>query len=207
MTILLTIAAVFFIILGSEFWWRKNQSHGEFSRKFIHITVGSFVAFWPFYLDWNQIQFLSIAFLIVVGFSKYLNVFQAIHSVQRPTLGELYFALAVGIVPFITHDKWIFMAAILQMGLADGMAAVIGERWGKQSYLVFGSRKSIAGSLTFYIFSLAILVLYVYGSGDNLTPFVVVGIGAVATAIENLAVRGLDNILLPIFVAVVLQKL
>lgn len=207
MTILFTIIAVFLIILGSEFWWRKNQAHGEFSRKFIHITVGSFVAFWPFYLDWNQIQFLSVAFLIVVGFSKYLNVFQAIHSVQRPTLGELYFALAVGIVPFITHDKWIFMAAILQMGLADGMAAVIGERWGKQSYLVFGSRKSLAGSLTFYIFSLAILVMYVYGSGDNLAPFAVVGISAVATAIENLAVRGLDNILLPLFVAVVLQKL
>lgn len=207
MTFALAVFAVFLIIIGSEIWWRQKQPHNEFSRKFVHITVGSFVAFWPFFLTWQQIQLLSIAFLVVVGVSKYFNLFQAIHSVQRPTHGELFFALAVGLVPFITHDKWIFMAAILQMGLADGMAAVIGERYGKQSYLVFGHRKSLAGSLTFYIFSLMIMVFYVYGSGVNLSPYVVVGVAAVATGIENLAVKGLDNLLLPVFIAVALQGL
>lgn len=206
MYLLLTVLAVFLIIVGCEIWWRKNQTHGEFSRKFVHITVGSFVAFWPFYLDWRQIQFLSIAFLIVVGFSKYLNFFQAIHSVQRPTLGELYFALAVGLVPFITHNKWVFMAAMLQMALADGMAAVIGERYGKQSYLVFGHRKSVAGSLTFYIISLAILVLFVYGSGYQIAPFIIVILSIICTAIENFAVKGLDNIILPVLVAVLLER-
>jgi len=207
MALIFTVAVVALIILGSEIWWRRSRIHGEFSRKFVHITVGSFVAFWPFYLDWRQIQLLSLAFLLVVGISKNLNFFQAIHSVQRPTWGELYFALAVGLVPFITHDKWIFTAAILQMSLADGFAAVVGERFGKQSYLIFGHRKSLAGSLTFYIVSMAIFVFYVYGSGTDLSPFVVVVTSLVATGVENVAVKGLDNIVLPIFVSVVLSRL
>ena len=180
--------------------------HGEFSRKFIHITVGSLVAFWPFFLSWRQIQLLSIAFLIVVVVSKYLHLFQAIHSVQRPTYGELYFALAVGIVPFITHDKWIYMAALLQMSLADGLAAIMGSRYGKQSYLVFGHTKSVVGTVTFFVVSLSILIGYIYLSGDDLSALLILSVAAGAAVLENLAVRGLDNLLLPIMVAVILAK-
>ena len=142
MNLLLTVLVVFLILLGSEIWWRRRISHGEFSRKFVHITVGSFVAFWPFFLTWNQIRLLGVGFLVVVGISKYFRLFRAIHTVQRPTMGELYFALAVGLVTFMTHDQWIYMAALMQMSLADGFAAVMGVRFGRQSYLVFSHRKT-----------------------------------------------------------------
>ena len=108
MTILLTILAVLALILIGEFWWRHQRLQTEFTRKFVHITVGSFVAFWPFFLSWNEIRILSVAFLIVVAISKHLRIFRAIHSVQRPTWGELYFAVAVGAITFITNDKWIY---------------------------------------------------------------------------------------------------
>lgn len=208
MALILTVLAVFLVLLGSELWWRKNQVHGEFTRKFVHITVGSFVAFWPFFLSWNEIQLLSIAFLIVVGISKYLHLFSAIHSVQRPTWGELYFALAVGLVPFITHDKWIYMAALLQMSLADGLAAILGSRYGKQSYLVFGHKKSVVGTLTFFLVSLLILIGYnIIGDGDISPIIYVITIAAVAAFVENLAVKGLDNLLLPLLVAFALARL
>ncbi len=74
MAVIFTVLAVFLVLLGSELWWRKHITHSEFSRKFVHITVGSFVAFWPFYLSWGQIRLLSLGFLIVVGISKYLHV-------------------------------------------------------------------------------------------------------------------------------------
>ena len=67
MALILTVLAVFALLMGSEFWWRTHDSHDEFSRKFVHITVGSFVAFWPFYLSWGQIMFLSLAFLVVIS--------------------------------------------------------------------------------------------------------------------------------------------
>jgi len=147
MRIVATILIVFLLLVIGELWWRKQKLHTEFARKFVHITVGSFVAFWPFFLSWQEIRLLSVAFLVVVGISKYLNVFRAIHTVQRPTWGELFFAMAVGTITFITHDKWIYTTALLQMSLADGFAAVIGTRWGQRfRYIVFGHAKSILGT-------------------------------------------------------------
>src|SRR5690242_6050840 len=93
-----TVALVFLVLLASEAYWRKHQPDSEISCKFIHLSIGSFVAFWPFFLSWNEIRLLSLAFVLAVAISKWLNIFQAIHSVQRPTWGEVYFALAVGLL-------------------------------------------------------------------------------------------------------------
>lgn len=207
MQLILTVSLIFLLLVGNEVWWRKHVVHNEFSRKFIHVTVGSFVAFWPFFLSWDQIKWLSLAFLVVIGLSKYLHVFRAIHSVQRPTLGEIYFALAVGIVAIITQDKWIYMAALLQMSLADGLAAIVGIRYGKQSYLVFGHRKSIMGSSAFFVVSLLIVIGYAQLSGVSLGWVSLLGLAALTTVIENVGVKGLDNLLVPVLVAVVLKML
>jgi len=202
-----TVLIVFIILVMSELWWRSHKSHDEFSRKSVHITVGSFVAFWPFFLSWGQIELLSVAFFIVVMASKYLGVFQAIHSVQRPTWGELFFALAVGAVALLTHDKWIYAAALLQMSLADGLAAVFGVRYGNRyKYLVFGHPKSIVGTSTFFVVSLAILLGFRQWADVSLGLGAAVGISALASIVENLAVHGLDNLVLPVVVALLLTR-
>jgi phytol kinase len=204
MTLILTVLFVFVILLGSEWWWRKRITHSEFSRKFVHITVGSFVAFWPFFLTWNEIRLLSVGFVVVIGLSKYFHVFRAIHSVQRPTLGELYFALAVGLITFVTQNEWIYMAALLQMSLADGFAAVAGVRFGRQSYLMFSHRKTVVGSAAFFVTSLAILIAYAQLASVHLNPAFIAGAAALATVIENFGVSGLDNLLVPLIIAVLL---
>lgn len=198
---IITVLAVLVVLLVSEFWWRKHIKHSEFSRKSVHITVGSFVAFWPFYLTWDQIRLMSLGFLIVVSVSKYFRLFRAIHSVQRPTMGELYFALAAGAVTYLTHDHWIYTTALLQMSLADGFAAVMGVRYGRQSYLVFGHRKSLVGTVTFFLTSLAILVSYTLVTPAHLGPMFMIGAAALAAIVENLAVAGVDNLLVPALIA------
>jgi dolichol kinase len=208
MRILLTILAVLALILIGEVWWRKQRLHTEFTRKFVHITVGSFVAFWPFFLSWNEIRYLSVAFLIVVGVSKYFRLFRAIHSVQRPTLGELFFALAVGAVTFITQDKSIYAAALLQMSLADGFAAVVGTNYGQRfRYIVFGHAKSILGTFTFLVVSALILTGYSHQSGQYLTAVFIFDLSVAASIIENIGVAGLDNLLVPVLIAGALRFL
>lgn len=208
MAFLLAVLVVFVLLAGCELWWRRRDVHGEFSRKFIHVTVGSFVAFWPFFLSWNQIRLLSVAFLIVVLISKQLQIFKAIHSVQRPTWGEIFFALAVGVVTFITHDKWVYMAALLQMSLADGLAAVMGVRYGLgRAYKVLGHTKTLIGSATFYIISVTILVAFVHFSTMMLTIPAILALAFAATIIENFGVQGFDNLLVPVVVALGLRAL
>ncbi len=207
MMLVLTIFVVFGLLMISEFWWRKQRAHNEFSRKFVHITVGSFVAFWPFFLTWNQIRAMSLAFLIVVAISKYLHIFRAIHSAQRPTMGELFFALSVGAVTIITQDKWIYMVALLQMSLADGLAAIIGIRYGQRHrYTVFGHTKSLLGTFTFFIVSLTLLIAgFSYASGSEVPIPFAISLAVVMSLIENIGIQGIDNLLIPILVASVLR--
>ena len=205
MTLVLVVLVVFLLLSLNEVWWRKHTVHSELSRKFIHVTVGSFVAFWPFILSWGQIQLLSVAFLVVVALSKYLGVFRAIHSVQRPTWGEILFAIAVGSVTLITRSKSIYAASLLQMSLADGMAAVIGTRYGNRiKYLVFGYTKSVVGTLTFLVVSTLILIGFSHYGRANLDVTWIVGVAVIASFVENLAIRGLDNLLVPVTVALLL---
>lgn len=205
MAVFFSVLVVFLLLVINEIWGRRVVTHGEFSRKFAHITVGSFVAFWPFFLTWDEIRLLSVAFLVVVFISKQLKLFQAIHSVQRPTWGELLFAASVGIISFLTEDKWIYTTALLQMSLADGFAAVIGTKFGrKQRYAVAGYAKSVIGTLTFFVVSVAILVMYKHTPGASIDWPGILGIAMLASLVENLAVRGLDNLLVPLLVAALL---
>ena len=205
MAFILSIVIVFLLLVGSELYWRKRGLHDEFSRKLIHITVGSYVAFWPYMLSARQIQLLSAAFLVIVAISKYFNLFSVIHSVQRPTWGELWFALVVGLLSFTLHHPHIYTAALLEMSLADGMAAVIGTRYGKRlRYSVFGSAKSLEGTLTFFVISCLILSGYALASHMMLVAYLIIPISLGATLLENVAVRGSDNLVVPLYMAVVL---
>ncbi len=206
MTLILTVLTVFLILVASEWWWRRRKTHGEVSRKFIHITVGSFAAFWPLFLDWWQILLLSAAFIVVVLVSRYFGIFRTIHTVERPTWGEVYFALAVGGLALLTHNNAIYAAALLHMGLADGLAAIIGVRYGAHnSYKVLGHTKSIAGTLTFLFCSMIILIVYATVTPHLIAPVILVALAIVATALENVSVRGLDNIVVPAVVAIALH--
>jgi len=201
----LVALAVFVVLCASELYWRKRHPTGEFSRKFVHITIGTFVAFWPFFLSWNQIRLLSLAFIIIVAFSKWFGIFRAIHSVQRPTWGEVYFAIVVGLLTFVTHSKSIYAASLLQMSLADGLAAVVGVRYGKRHrYYIFSHPKSVPGTLTFLVLSVGILAYYSVHSHHLSAPYIaVLSVGSALA--ENFGVGGLDNIFVPLVIALVLS--
>lgn len=207
MYLIVSVLAVFLLLCVSEFGWRKHWLNNEVGRKFVHITVGSFVAFWPFFLSWNQICLMSLAFLVVVILSDRFKIFRAINSVQRPTYGEIFFAVSVGLLTFITHSKAIYAAAILQMSLADGFAAIVGTRFGRDNkYFVFSHAKSVAGTLAFAVTALVILTGYGVFAVAGL-PIVHIIIGAaVGTVVENVAIFGLDNLFVPLFIGLLLAK-
>lgn len=205
MAIVLTILIILVILLANEWWWRKHEVHNEVSRKFVHVTVGSFVAAWPFFLSWQEIRLLSMAFVASVLISRYLGLFKAIHSVQRPTWGEVFFAMAVGLVTLITSDSWIYAIALLQMSLADGLAAIIGSHFGgRYRYSVFGSAKTVLGTLTFFVVSLAIMVGLREHVPASLSLASLASLSLAAGLIENLGIKGSDNLFVPILVALVL---
>lgn len=204
--LILTVLAVLVVLVMNEWWWR-DRIHGEVSRKAVHVSVGTFVAFWPLFLTWRQIEILSLAFVIGVIVSQKFQIFRTLHSVQRPTWGELFFGLSVGLVAATTHSPAIYVVALLHMSLADGLAAIMGVKYGaRNAYMVFGARKTLTGTLTFACVSTLILVGFAVQqhTGFHLS-YIPLILGA--TVIENMAVRGLDNLLIPLLVAFVLSQL
>lgn len=210
MGILLTIAVVFItfcILVFAEYLSRSRQIHAELTRKLVHVAVGTFVAFWPFFLSWRQIQLLSLAFFVVISLSIKFNVFRSIHAVKRSMTGELLFAIVIGLLATISSSPWVFMAAMLHLSVADGLAAVIGLGWGhKNSYKVFGRMKSIAGSGAFLVTSFCILAIYGLLSNSTTSVTTLLWLPFVATLTENLAVRGTDNLVMPLLIALVLSS-
>jgi dolichol kinase len=203
----LAVIFVFAILVLAEYLSRTTRIHAELTRKFVHVAVGTFVAFWPFFLTWRTIQFLSLAFFVVVSLSIKLNLFRSIHAVERNVLGELLFAIVIGMLALIATNKWVFMAAMLNLSLADGLAAIVGLGWGDtNSYKVFGRTKSISGTVAFAVTSLIVLMIYAAGSHANIGWFTYIWLPLLAAGAENVAVRGTDNIVMPLLVAVILSS-
>lgn len=207
MLAILAVVIVFIILVLAEYLSRYKGLHSELSRKLVHIAVGAFVAFWPFFLSWRQIQLLSLAFLAVILLSIKFNIFQAIHAVKRNVAGEVLFAISIGILALISTTPWVFTAAMLFLSVADGMAAVVGVLWGDDNtYKVFGHKKSIAGSLAFFFSGLSIMLLYTVFGHAPYSALTLLGLPIIATVAENVAVQGTDNLVIPLLVGLVLTS-
>jgi phytol kinase len=202
----LAVLIVFCLLLLAEYGSRTKQIHAELTRKFVHMSVGSFVAVWPFFLSWRWIELLSLAFLATLVVSIKFNVFRSIHAVKRGVAGELLFAVAIGVLALLVHDKWIFLAAMLNLSLGDGVAAVTGTLWGgRTQYKVFGRTKSWVGTSAFLVVSVAISIFYIVVGPAHASFTLLVMAPIIATLAENVATRGTDNLVMPVLLALVLS--
>lgn len=205
MAFVLTIIAVFLILLVAEYLARRTNMHAELTRKFVHMAVGIFVAFWPFFLSWREIEILSSAFFVVILISIKLTIFRAIHTTPKRAVGEISFAMVIGFLALLSSSKWIFMVAMLNLAIGDALAAIVGLLWGeKNQYKVFGKTKSIAGTSAFFVISLALMVVYVTASHDSANFTTLFMVPVIATITENVAVNGTDNLIMPVLIALLL---
>lgn len=139
------------------------------------------------------------------------RLFHSVYSVRRKSWGDLIGPGAIGILALFEPTKLVFAAAVLHIALADGLAAVIGTRYGKNNtYRVLWNKKSVVGTLTFIIMSFNILVwLYVRGE-VGFTPITLPALFIIpfSTAyIENISPWGSDNLFVPLTVIALLGSL
>lgn len=209
--VLLTLIIVFIILLLNEYFSKKRILKGENSRKFLHILVGSFGAFWPFYMTWNQISFIAFGAVLFIAFIKNAHIFKSFYAVDRKSWGDLIAPATIGILATLEPSKLVFTAAVLHIALADGLAAVIGTRYGKgNSYKVLWNKKSIVGTMTFIIMSFNIMI-WVYVRGEiELTAVTLPAlllVPFITAYIENIAPWGSDNLFVPLAVVALLGTL
>ncbi len=206
--IFLTLVVIFIALVVNELLWRKKKIKNEVARKSIHISVAAFVAFWPYYLSYRYIEYIALAFIIVIYISRRFGLFKSIEQVKRNTLGEYFFPLGILVVALFAPQKEIFTTALLCVGFADGLAALVGQKYGRNNrYKIFSGFKSIAGSLTVLVVSLVILLLINYFGHLNLPIISFVLMPLDVALVEAFAPYGSDDFLIPLSVLVILRLL
>ncbi|ELS00452.1 dolichol kinase [Xenococcus sp. PCC 7305] len=180
----------------------------ELTRKIVHIGSGNVIllAWWLGISGWVIIVAAAIASVIAIT-SYLLPILPSINSIGRKSLGTLFYAISIGILTAIFWEQQPQYTAIgiLVMAWGDGMAAIIGQRWGKHQYQVFAMTKSWEGSLAMaastYIVTNAILLFVL---GNHWQTWLISAIAAsVATSLEAFSKWGIDNLTVPLGTAIV----
>jgi len=189
-------AYVIILLLISE---KILKNHPRISRKFLHIMVGNILFILPLFKTWWVITFLAAFPFVILTFL--MSPYSPIKSVKDKLsesghgLGLVYYSISWTVLALLFFDKpWIIAVGIAAMSYGDGMASLIGENFGKRKYNLTGDTKSIEGSLTMFIVLILTLgiVLTYYGMPFNFISLAVIAF--VATLLEAITPRGLDNI-------------
>lgn len=208
--VFICLAGIFLILLIAELLRERKILKGEYLRKFVHIVSGSFIAFWPWLISWRLIQTLSLLMVMIMLTNKYIGFFNYHGKVRRVTYGDYFFALAILVCSFIAQDKIFFMLAILEVALADGLAAVAGIGFGRGwEYKVWGVKKTVIGTMVFWIVSAAILTPGLLAEHDvfsfNAYYYLLLLLPPALTLLENVAIYGADNLLVPLGLIIILR--
>ena len=174
------------------------SKYPTFSRKFVHIMVGNVLFILPLFATRFAMTFLAAApFILLTFLMSPKSPIKLDHKVSTSGhgLGLVYYAISWTVLAFFFFDQpWIIAVGIAAMSYGDGLASLIGQKYGKHKYNILGDAKSIEGSLAMFfvlIFSLAGVLLY-YGQPINALTVVMVSL--VATLLEGITPKGLDNL-------------
>jgi phytol kinase len=190
--------------LVAEGLHRTTPVSPEVTRKIVHIGVGNVIllAWWLNTPTWMGVS-ASVVFSLVALLSYWLPILPGINSVGRVSLGTFFYAVSVGV---LTLAFWpsgypaFAVLGILTMTWGDGMAALIGQAYGRHPYQLWGMTKSWEGSGTMLgvTFGVTLGVLVgVYGvSGTTIAIAFMVAISA--TALEAFSKFGIDNLTVPL---------
>lgn len=192
------------ILILAETLNRFAKIDPEISRKIVHIGTGNVIilAWWLEIPAWVGIAAGMISAAIAL-ISYQLPILPSVNSVGRKSLGTFFYAVSIG-----TLIGWFWplqqpqyaALGILIMAWGDGLAAVIGQNFGKHPYEVWGMKKSWEGSVTMCLVSYVIcsLILLVVEGNIWQTWVVAIPVALVATGLETLSKVGIDNLTVPL---------
>jgi phytol kinase len=195
------------IVLSAELLHRYTDTAPETVRKVVHIGTGNVILLaWLLQLPaWVGITSAVLA-AIVTLISYQLPILPGVNSIGRKSLGTFFYAVSIGVLTAIFWQldcPHYAVIGILIMAWGDGLAAIIGQRFGKHPYTIFGNRKSWEGTGTMLVVSYTIVAIVLLSVQGNIWQTWLVGIpvAIVATAVESIAQWGLDNLSVPLISA------
>jgi phytol kinase len=183
----------------AEYAKRRYNVNTALTRRVAHIGTSLVAVIAPLYVPQLLLAYLCTFVALILFVSKKYNILRSLHTVERHTYGEVYLPLGVALSAFVVlpHSLLAFQAGVLIMGIADALAGIVGEYFGKHPVRMWSRTKSIEGSLAFFVSTLLITFCFLPIFGFHLLL-----IPCILTVLELSLDKGLDNLVLPLFAGV-----
>ena len=189
-------------IVLAEVFRKLLKLSPEFSRKFVHVSIGLIIFFLPkIFIHAFPLLVLGLIFILVNSIALRKEWLSGMHGTDRHSFGTVLYPVSFVLLVLFFWDRHPEIAAIamLVMALGDGTAAIIGEALpSPHFYRLSSDKKSIEGSAAMFLVSFACvfggLVFYVR-DGFSRQMFLPVSlvVALAAAAWEALSSGGWDN--------------
>lgn len=208
------ISIIFSVIFIIAEVWRKFGAPTEVTRKFVHFGGAFVTIFFPFLFKshWT-VLILALIFALIMIVTKKFGLLQSVHAVERKSDGAIYHPIAIYacfLYSQILNQPWFYVISILILAISDALAALVGKSYGAKEYLVeVGSRKTIEGSVTFFLTSFLIvhlILLLATDTGRLESVLIALLISIIVTLFEGVSLKGADNLFIPLGTMFILSK-
>ncbi|MEM7013952.1 MAG: hypothetical protein AAF585_21025, partial [Verrucomicrobiota bacterium] len=189
---------------------KKWNLSPEVKRKLVHMGMGLATLAFPWvFSHWGFVAALSAASITFLVLQKRMGGGDVLHGVDRDSLGEVWFAIAIPIVFWWADgEAFRFIIPMLVLTLADAAGALFGTGYGKSKFKVLSGWKSLEGSTLFFViaFLSAHIPLLLMSDTDRAQCLMIAFVLAlVAMMVEAISTRGIDNIVVPVACAYLLD--
>ena len=186
------IAALF----ASAEMLRRRGVAPDATRRYTHATGASVAAVLPAFVSLAECVALGVLIAGMLAWTRDRRLLSSVHGVERPTLGAILLPLGLALAaPIGWPQPAAYALGALTLGLADPVAAVVGERVVGPHWRVWRGAKSLGGSVAF-----AAVVAAIGLAAASWAPL---SLGAIAAMAIGLAIvegslgYGLDNVVVP----------
>jgi phytol kinase len=201
-----------FAMIGIAEGLRKWRGYSvDFTRKFIHIAVGMWAYGTVLLFERRVFAIIPpLSFVAINAFSYWQGTFKAMETGEKGQLGTIYFPISfTALIWLLWGRPHLVVASLMPMTWGDALAAVLGLRFGRRSYTIVGSTRSLEGSAVMFLVGwVATLVPLLLLAPSPLGLPVALATAAVtafgAALIEALSPWGIDNLTVPAVSALIL---
>lgn len=206
----LWLALVGLVAIGVD---RVAVEGSELVRKVVHIGTGNIVllAWWMKIPGWIGVS-AGVFFAIVTLASYRFQLLPRIDNVGRKSYGTFFYAVSIAVLVgwFWGVNRPEFgVLGILVMTWGDGLAGLVGKRFGRNRYQLWGMQKSWEGSLTMAIVATLVSALILSNIVDSVIQLIIIAftVGISSAVLEAFSNLGIDNLTVPILSAAIAYAL
>lgn len=205
------------ILAGMQKLGKALKVHAEVQRKIIHTGLGLYSLTFPliFLQSW-EVTTLCGAAIVILSLIRSVPALKerlgsGLHSVDRLSLGEIFFAFSIGLLFYLSEGNAVlYILPMLILTLSDAAAALVGTGYAKSFFTVEEGKKSWEGTAFFFLTAWLLSMITLLLLSDIPREAVISAALIVAlfgALIEAVSWKGLDNLFVPIGLFLLLQKL